>query len=153
MEYQNTRISKLRDYLITVVDVLINDTKYQINANMLSNDVNNYSLDKIPTASTVEKWVMGIERHRDVFNFRGRLPYSQEVINNLSNIGFFEDFEKKIDFNNKNGILPDIKGIESIECLNAGAMTSSTSNTAEFEIQIRIIYRINNKELDNEASV
>lgn len=150
MEYQNTRISKLRDYLITVVDILINDTKYQINANMLSNEINNYSLDKIPTASTVEKWVMGIELHRDVFNFRGRLPYTQEVINNLENIGFFEDFEKKIDSNNKNGILPDIKGIESIECLNAGAMVSSTSNTAEFEIQIRIIYRINNKDKEEE---
>lgn len=143
MEYKNKRISKLRDYLFNVIDAMIDDKKYEINANMLSNDINNYSLDKIPTASQVEKWVMGIELHRDVFTFRGRFAYSQQAAINLSNIGFFEDFEKIINSNNKKGILPEIKGIESIECLNPGTLTSTTSNTAEFEIQIRIIYRIN----------
>lgn len=143
MEYENKRISKLRNYLFNVIDAMIDDKKYEINANMLSNDINNYSLDKIPTASQVEKWVMGIELHRDVFTFRGRFAYSQQAAINLSNIGFFEDFEKIINSNNKKGILPEIKGIESIECLNPGTLTSTTSNTAEFEIQIRIIYRIN----------
>jgi hypothetical protein len=37
--------------------------------------------------------------------------------------------------------LPDIEGIESIECLNAGTMVSANTNTAEFDIQIQIIYR------------
>lgn len=146
VEYRNKRISKLRDYLFTIVDTLMDDEKYQINANMLSNDINNYSLDKIPTASTVEKWVMGIEVHRDVFAFRGRFEYSQDEANNLRNIGFFEDFEYMVNSNNKKGILPNIKGIESIECLNPGTLSSITANTAEFEIQIQIEYRINNKE-------
>ena len=41
------RISKLRDYLLNVIDEMTNNKKYQINANMLSNKVNDYSLDKI----------------------------------------------------------------------------------------------------------
>lgn len=150
IEYRNKRITKLREYLFTIVDTLMDDTKYQINANMLSNDINNYSLDKIPTASKVEKWIMGIEVHRDVFAFRGRFEYSQDTINNLRNIGFFEDFEYIVNSNNKKGILPDIKGIESIECLNPGTLISVTSNTAEFEIQIQIKYRINSKEIDDD---
>ena len=109
---------------------------------MLSNEPNNYSLDKIPTASTVEKWIMGLEIHKDVFSFRGRFDYSPEAENNLENIGFFESFEYIINSNNKEGILPEIDGIESIECLNAGTMNNQTSNTAEFDIQIQIKYRV-----------
>lgn len=145
MDYANKRITQLRSYLKSVINELIDDTKYQINANMLSNDINNYSLDKIPTASTVEKWVLGVEIHQDVFSFRGRFAYSQDAKVNLANIGFFEDFERIINSNNKKGILPEIDGIESIECLNPGTVVSYTSNTAEFDIQIQIKYRTNNK--------
>jgi hypothetical protein len=141
MDYKETRISKLRTYLFSIIDTLATDKNYQINANMLSNDINNYSLDKIPTSSQVEKWVTGLEIHRDVFSFKSRNAYSQDVINNLSNIGFFEKFESIIKSNNKKGVLPEIKGIEKIECLNSGTMLSNDTNTAEFDIQIQITYR------------
>ena len=107
---------------------------------------NNYSLDKIPTNPEVEKWVIGIEKRRDVYSFRSRMAYSQDVINNLSNIGFFEDFEEKIEYNNKNKILPDIEGIEKIECLNCGTMNNADTNTAEFDIQIQVTFIKNAEE-------
>ena len=141
MEYKDTRISKLRTYLFSIIDTLTTDKSYQINANMLDNDINNYSLDKMPTSSTVEKWINGIETHRDVYSFRSRMAYSQDTINNLLNIGFFEKFESIIKSNNKKGILPNINGIQSIECLNCGTMNSADTNTAEFDIQLQITYR------------
>ena len=141
MNYDNTRIAKLRTYLFSIIDTLTTDKSYQINANMLDNDINNYSLDKIPTSSTVEKWVTGVEIHRDVYSFRSRMAYSQDTINNLLNIGFFEKFESIIKSNNKKGILPEINGIQNIECLNCGTMNSSDTNTAEFDIQLQITYR------------
>lgn len=141
MEYKDTRISKLRTYLFSIIDTLTTDKTYQINANMLDNDINNYSLDKMPTSSTVEKWINGIETHRDVYSFRSRMAYSQDTINNLLNIGFFEKFESIIKSNNKKGILPNINGIQSIECLNCGTMNSADTNTAEFDIQLQITYR------------
>ena len=141
MDYNNTRISKLRDYLFKIIDTLTTNKNYQINANMLSNDVNNYSLDKIPTSSTIDKWINGVEIHRDVYSFRSRNNYSQDTINNLSNIGFFEKFENIIKSNNKEGVLPEIEGIEQIECLNCGTMVSAETNTAEFNIQIQITFR------------
>ena len=141
MDYNETRISKLRTYLFSIIDTLATDNNYQINANMLSNDINNYSLDKIPVQQEVERWITGMVIHRDVFSFKSRNAYSQDVINNLSNIGFFEQFESIIKSNNKKGVLPEIEGIESIECLNCGTMLSSDTNTAEFDIQIQITYR------------
>lgn len=141
MEYEELRISKLREYLFGVINTLTENRNYQINADMLSNDIDNYSLDKIPTASVVERWVMGIEIHRDVYSFRSRMAYSQDTIDNLSNIGFFEQFENAIKTNNEEGILPDIDNIESIECLNCGTLNNTDGTTAEFNIQIQITYR------------
>ena len=135
------RITKLRTYLFKIIDTLLTDNKYQINANMLSNEPNNYSLDKIPTSSTVEEWITGTKICRDVYSFRSRVGYSQDTIENLINVGFFEIFEKLISSNNEKGILPNIEGIQSIQCLNCGSMTNANTNTAEFDIQLQIEYK------------
>ncbi len=141
METNDLRISKLRDYLFTIIDQIKRNPKSQINAYMLDSDTSNYSLDKIPTESTVEKWITGLEIHRDVYYFRSRMSYSQDVINNLKNIGFFEKFEAIIKSNNDKGILPDIENIEKIECLNCGTLNNTDGTNAEFNIQIQITYR------------
>lgn len=135
-----TRIAKLGDYLLNIIDTIIEEVSPLINADWLSNEINNYSLDKIPTVSTVEKWVLGVSIHKDVYNFRCRFPYSSDRIDNLKNIGFFEMFENTIKDNNEKGVLPNIDGIQEIECLNCGTMRSNTTNTAEFYIQIQIKY-------------
>lgn len=140
MNTENLRITKLREYLFDIIDDMVNNYLYQINVNMLSDDIDNYSLDKIPVASEVEKWITGVEIHRDVYSFRSRMAYSQDVINNLKNVGFFETFESIIKGNNDNKLLPEIEGIEAIECLNCGTMRDNTTNTCEFQIQIQIKY-------------
>ena len=142
MSVNDLRISKLRTYLLNVIDTMTSSNKYQINANMLSNKIDDYSLDKIPTNQEVEQWIIGTTINRDVYSFRSRKAYSQDTINNLKNIGFFEEFEKIIKSNNDKGILPEIEDIESIECLNCGTMlTNDDGNSAIFDIQIQITYR------------
>ena len=144
MAYTDSRISKLRNYLFEVLNTLTSDSNYQINADFLG-DVGDFSLDKIPTESKVETWVIGLEIHRDVYSLRSRKFYSQDTINNLKNIGFFENFENKIKSNNDNGILPNINGIESIECLNCGTLNDIDGTNATFDIQIQITYRSDNE--------
>lgn len=141
VKVEDLRITKLRAYLLSIIDILVTNKKYQINANMLSNEPNNYSLDKIPTSSTVEEWITGTKICRDVYSFRSRVGYSQDTIENLINVGFFEIFEKLISSNNEKGILPNIEGIQSIQCLNCGSMNNANTNTAEFNIQIQITYK------------
>lgn len=138
----DTRIAKLGQYLETILETL--NSKYKkVNADFLGLEVNNYSLDKIPTASVVEKWITGLEIHRDVYSFRSRNSYSSDRLNNLKNIGFFEEFESIIRTNNDNGILPDIKGIERIECLNCGTFNreDESGKSAIFDIQLQITYK------------
>lgn len=140
MNIEQYRITKLREYLFNTLSS-ISGTVNQINADMLSNNIDDYSLDKLPTASIVEKWIMGIEIHKDVYTFRSRKAYSQDVIINLKNIGFFEQFERLIKSNNDEGILPEIENIQSIECLNCGTLNHTDDNGAIFDIQIQITYR------------
>ena len=140
----NYRIGKLREFLFNIINTLTEDRNYQINADFLGNE-GNYSLDKIPTESVVEKWVTGEEIHRDVYSLRSRKSYSQDTINNLSNIGFFEDFENKIKSSNREGNLPDINGIERIECLNCGTINGVDGDEATFDIQIQITYKSNDE--------
>ena len=141
MDINSLRVQKLREYLFDVIKA-INENVKQINVDMLDNDINNYSLDKVPTESEVEKWITGSEIHRDVYSLRSRNSYSQDTITNLENIGFFETLESIINSNNKEGILPDIKGIEDIKCLNCGTMLRGETKTAIFNIEIQITYKI-----------
>jgi len=137
----NLRVMKLRTYLVSVLTEIKQDF-VQLNVNFLDADVNSYSIDKIPTESTVERWITGEELHRDVYSFRSRKNYSADEITNIENTGFYELFEKVIFQKNKAKQLPDIEGIESISCLNCGTMVNANTNTAEFDIQIQIEYRV-----------
>jgi hypothetical protein len=140
MNYEDLRIAKLRDYLFDIINTLTTNSNYQINADMLGKS-GDFSLDKVPTDIEVEKWIIPVAIHKDVYSFRSRKSYSQDTINNLKNIGFFEQFENIIKSNNEEGILPNIDNIESIECLNCGALNSVDGTQATFDIQIQITYR------------
>ena len=61
MEVNDLRISKLRNYLFEILNTLTANSNYQINANMLSNKVGDYSLDKIPTDTEVEQMFIHLE--------------------------------------------------------------------------------------------
>lgn len=141
MVIDNLRVTKLREYLMNIISSLNAEYK-QLNVNFLSNEPDNYSLDKIPTESVVERWIIGDYLHKDLYSFRSRMNYSADTITNIENIGFFEAFEKIITQNNEQNILPEIDGIESIRCMNCGTMVNANTNTAEFDIQIQIEYRV-----------
>ena len=139
VEINDLRITKLREYLMAIISDL-KENYEQLNVNFLSNEVDNYSLDKIPVEKEVEEWITGERLCKDVYTFRSRINYSADVITNIENIGFYETFEKIIEQKNKLKELPNIEGIQSIKCLNVGTMNRADTNTAEFDIQIQIEY-------------
>lgn len=141
MSYQDTKTFKMRDYLFNIINVLTENSNYQINADMLGN-IEDFSLDKIPTNKNIENWIIDDGLERIVYSFRSKKSYSTDAVVNLKNVGFFEDFEHKIEDNNRKGVLPEIDNIESIRCLNPWSMTrSQDGHTAEFNIQLEITYR------------
>lgn len=140
IEVSNLRVTKLRAYLMDIITELIGQYG-EMNINFLSDEPNNYSLDKIPVVTEVQKWITGDTLYRDVYSFRSRMNYSTDTMTNIENIGFYETFEKIIKQKNDNNDLPDIQGIQSITCLNCGTLNRANTNTAEFDIQIQIEYK------------
>lgn len=140
IEVSNLRVTKLRAYLMDIITELIGQYG-EMNINFLSDEPNNYSLDKIPVVTEVQKWITGDTLYRDVYSFRSRMNYSADTMTNIENIGFYETFEKIIKQKNDNNDLPDIQGIQSITCLNCGTLNRANTNTAEFDIQIQIEYK------------
>lgn len=134
------RIAKLRKYMFVILNTLTTNTNYQISADFLGK-IGDFSLDKIPTSTKIEKWITGTTIKKDVYALRSRKAYSQDTINNLKSVGFFEELESIIESNNEKGILPEIENIESIECLNCGTLNSVDGTQAIFDIQIQITYR------------
>ena len=136
-EYQEYIVSKLRKYVLDVLKDVIKD----LNVSYLDSEIESYSLKRMPVTPVIEQWIIPICKKREVYNFISRKVFSNDLKENLLNIGFFENFEKKIKQNNKNKILPDIKNIEKIECLNPGTIQIVTAETSVFSIQIQITYR------------
>ena len=136
------RIEQIKDYIVGIISDILNNSNYIMNIDFLSNEVNSYSIDKIPTSTEVEKWLNGTEIHKEVYLIRSRFFYGEDEANNLENIGFYETLEEKIKQKNDSGTLPSIEGIEEIRCLNCGSINNVSSNTAEFNMQIQITYRI-----------
>jgi hypothetical protein len=136
-----TRVEKLIEYLYDVIGEIINNDDYQIKVDFLEDDINSYSIDKIPLERIEERWIFGGKLCQDTYTFRSRFLYSSTQADELENIGFWETFEKKIEEKNQARELPDIEGIEKIECLNCGSVATADDNTCEMNIQIKITYR------------
>lgn len=137
MEEKEYRVSKLREYILNI----LKDTIEELNVSYLDSEIESYSLTRMPVTPTIENWIIPVAKKREVYNFVSRKVFSNDLNENLLNIGFFEIFESKIIKNNKNNILPEIENIEKIECLNCGTIQSVTAETSIFSIQIQITYR------------
>lgn len=131
-------IEKIRDYFkskVTLAEEFDN-----ILVDFLGEDATSYSIEPIPVDPVLKSYADGGSLRQYVFQFGSREFYDNSVAQNINNLGFYERFQEEIETNNKNGVLPDIKGIQSIECLNNGTIQDVQNGTAKYVIQMRITY-------------
>jgi hypothetical protein len=130
-------ITEIRDFIKTLAVV---DNFTRINVDYLGDSPTEYVLEPIPTERVIKKYIDGSTLNQYVFQFGSREYYSSDVIENMQKSEFYEQFEQVINWCNREGILPIITGIQSIECLNVGAIQDAGSDTAKYAIQMRITY-------------
>ena len=131
-------IEKIREYFIE--NVTLAEEFENILIDFLDDDAVTYSIEPIPVEPILKSYADGGSLRQYVFQFGSREFYDNGVAQNINNLGFYERFQEEIETNNKNGVLPDIKGIQKIECLNNGTIQDVQSGTAKYVIQMRIIY-------------
>ena len=130
-------IDKLRNYFF---ELGIIDGNSNINVDFLSNEPIQYVIEPIPVEPIIKAYKDGGSLRQFVFQFGSREYYGADVIQNMKNTEFYEDFSALIEDNNRKGVLPKIDGIQSIECLSNGTINEDNTSNAKYVIQMRITY-------------
>ena len=132
-------IERIKEYFLQNVDLA--EEFNNILADFLDDETISYSIEPLPIDPILKRYSDGGYLGQYQFYFSSNEYYDNSVAQNIDNLGFYENFEKQIEYNNKNKILPDIKGIQSIECLSHGTVQDTTkSGLAKYAIQMRITY-------------
>lgn len=130
-------ISKIRQYFF---DLGIIDENSNINVDFLSNEPIQYVIEPIPVEPIIKPYKDGGSLRQFIFQFGSREYFGADVVQNMANTEFYEDFSALIEDNNRKGVLPKIDGIQSIECLSNGTINEDNTDNAKYVIQMRIIY-------------
>lgn len=131
-------IEKLKEYFIN--HVTLAEEFRNILADFLGEDATDYVIEPIGIEPVLRQYADGSYLGQLTFNFGSREYYDNSETQNIENLDFYERFSKEIEDNNKKRILPDIDGIQSIECLSNGTMEGAEKGTAKYVIQMRITY-------------
>lgn len=129
-------INAIREYF-EEQDILNNK---KVNIDFIKNNTNEYIIEPIPIEPIYRQYTDGKAIRQYVFQFSSLNYLTSEVVNNLLNSEFYESFSKVIEENNNKKILPQVDGIQSIECLNIGTIENEQENKAKYSIQMRILY-------------
>lgn len=114
----------------------------KVNVDYLGDESTMYSIEETPCESIIKKYVDGSSIRQFEFIFCSRESYGPDVLNNISNSGFYEDFANWIEEENIKGNLPDLndKECRTIECLTTGYAFQTDVDKARYQIQMRITY-------------
>lgn len=135
---QEVLVEKIRLYFDEHVSLA---TEFEnILIDFLDKEAITYTIEPIPTEYVLRPYSDGSSLRQFVFQFSSREFYDESVAQQISNLGFYEKFQNEIERNNNSRILPDIDGIQSIECLNYGTIQDIQPGTAKYGIQMRITY-------------
>lgn len=134
-EEKKSIINAIREYIATCP--YLHEGK--IGIDYLENEIA-YSIEPTPISPTDTQFIDDTGIKQFGFILASRESYGQETIQNIINAEFYELFSNWIEENNLGGFLPDIDGIESIECLSTGYAFQTGIDTARYQIPLKITY-------------
>ena len=113
-----------------------------ININYLSDDDDSFSIEEVPAQPIVKKYVDGSSLRQYQFIFTSKEPYSEEILQNIDNSTFYEDFANEIEEKNNKGDLPLLDNLEvrSIEVTSSPYCVRATEDKAIYQINLNLKY-------------
>ena len=135
-------IESIKDYFMKCP--FLDDLK-EINVDFLPEDPTTYSIEQVPATVILKKYLDGTTDRQFVFVFASRMHYSDELVNNISNSGFFENVQNWLEENSENGLLPELEEDlipQKIEAQSSGYLfdISGDLSNARYQIQCRLLY-------------
>lgn len=133
-------IESIKDY-ISELECM---NTYNININYLANEADSFSIEEAPCNPILKRYVDGSTLRQCQFIFCSREPYSEEILQNIENSSFYEDFANEIEYKNDNNILPILNNeLEpvAIEVISTAYTESVTEDTSMYQINLCFKYK------------
>ena len=109
----------------------------------LSKEAVEYAVETVPCDPVYKRYTDGSCLRQFLFIFASREFYSEDVNRCIENNNFYEKFADWIEENDSNGVLPELDdrySPVSLEVLTGGYAFDEDTNTARYQIQLRLIY-------------
>ena len=133
-----TILSSIRDYIMSCP--LLHDGA--VNIGYLSNRIE-YSIDVLPMTPVVKKYIDGGCQKQFGFALTSKEVFDGDARTALDSSGFYEDFERWIEDNERLQIYPELPdGLipQMIEVTTGGYIFDIETGMAKYQIQCRLIY-------------
>lgn len=114
-----------------------------INVNYLSGEIDSFSIEEVPTEPILKRYVNGSSIRQLQFVFCSREPYGAEILQNIENSSFYEDFANEIEEKNDKDIFPKLENglkARSIEVRSTGYTVDVTEDTSMYQINLNFKY-------------
>ncbi len=131
-------IEKIKEYFLE--NIQLAQEFENILVDFIGDEAITYTIEPVPVEPVIRPYTDGSSLRQYVFQFGSREYYDNGVAQNIENLDFYERFKDEIETKNRNGVLPDVEGIQSIECLTDGTIQDVQNGTAKYIIQMRITY-------------
>lgn len=102
-----------------------------------------YTIDTVPCEPIIKEYIDGSSVRQIEFIFGSREKYGQDVMQNIMNSDFYENFACWIEQQDEKRVFPDFgkwRSVSSIEVLTNGYAHDVTLDTSRYQIQLRITY-------------
>ena len=132
-------IEAIRDYISNCPAL----ETFNVNVNYLEDDYDSFSIEETPCDPVLRRYIDGSMKKQCQFVFTSKEPYSSDVICNINNSNFYEEFSSWIENNNKAGILPTLEeGLEAtqIKVISSPYIITADEDKSIYQVQLNLIY-------------
>lgn len=135
----------IRDFVkeCPALQVYLETLRAEVNVEYLKEDAKNYSIESEPVEPVVKRYLDGSAVKQFAFIFSSREAYGREVLDNLANCGFYEDFADWLGQCNREKKFPDIgegREVTQIVAITTPYMFDTSETTAKYQIQVVMKY-------------
>ncbi|HBH3496233.1 Uncharacterised protein [Clostridioides difficile] len=121
----------------------LNEFAKSINVEFLAEEFTSYTLETVPSETVIKRFINGDSIKQFIFIFASRECYGSDVMQNIENSQFYEQFADWIYRENLSGNLPTLSGNKeamSLEVSTPGYPVQTSIDTAQYQIQLKLKY-------------
>lgn len=136
-------INSIRKFILTCPFLNESDEGIRLNINYLGENSTVYSIEEAPCKLVIKTYINGDSDRQFIFVFCSREPYGSDIMQNLTNSSFYEDFANWIEEQNNNKNFPVLDNgcrSEKIEVLSTGYAFKVTADKARYQIELKLEY-------------